>query len=110
MNIKEFENSQYINESNIKCDICNKNNKLNTYNKIFYRCNNCKMNICPLCKLNHDKSHNLIDYEVKNYICEKHNEMYISYSNNCKINICMLCLNEHDKHDIIYYNKIITNK
>ena len=106
--LNEFENSQYIDESKIICNKCKENNKLNT--NIFYRCNKCKINICPICKLKHNELHNIINYEIKNYICEKHNEIYISYCNKCKKNICMICINEHDNHEIIYYNKIISDK
>ena len=79
ISLKEFEKSQYIDESKIICDKCKENNKLNVYMKIFYKCNKCKMNLCPLCKSNHDDSHNIIKYDLKNYICEIHNEIYISY-------------------------------
>ena len=47
--------------SKIKCDICKDKNKLNTFNHEFYICNECKMNICPLCKSKHDKNHNIIN-------------------------------------------------
>ena len=109
ISLKEFEKSQYIDESKIICDKCKDNNKLNAYNKTFYKCYKCNMNLCPLCKSNHDESHNIINYDLKNYICEIHNEIYISYCKECKRNICTLCLG-HDNHDIIYYNKLISDK
>ena len=55
--LEEYENTQNIDISKIICNICNKNNKSNTYNNEFYICNTCKINICPLCKSKHDKSH-----------------------------------------------------
>jgi len=55
---KIFENTQKIDISKIICNIYNKNNKSKTYNNKFYMCNICKINICPLCKLKHDKNHN----------------------------------------------------
>ena len=88
--INEFENSQYIDESKIICNICKENNKYKSYNKIFYRCNKCKINICPLCKIKHE--HNIIEYELKNYICDIHNEKYIAYCKECKNNKCNECL------------------
>ena len=30
-----------------------------------------------LCKSNHEQSHNIINYDLKYYICEIHNEKYI---------------------------------
>jgi len=70
--LDEFESTQYIDESKIICDECKRNNKNKSYNKIFYRCNKCKMNICPICKSKHNKEHNIINYDEKNYICEMH--------------------------------------
>jgi len=117
--LDEFENTQYIDESKIICDECKKNNKNESYNKIFYRCNNCKMNICPICKNKHNKGHNIISYNEKNYICELHNEFYTFYCNTCKKDMCIICEKEHNnqtskrifsyfiQHEIISYGKII---
>ena len=105
--LEEFENTQKMDISKIKCNICNTNNKSNTANNDFYICYSCKINICPLCKLKHDKNHNIINYEQKEYICEIHNENYIKYCDTCKKNICKLCFNQHNKHNIILYDNII---
>ena len=104
---EEYENLQKINLSEIKCDKCKEKNKGNTHNNEFYRCLDCKMNLCPSCKSLHDKNHNNINYENKNYFCEIHNEQYIEYCNNCKKNICKFCHNEHKKHIITYYDLIL---
>ena len=48
--LNEFEETQNIDLSHIKCDICKKNNKSISYNNIFYKCLICDKNICPLCK------------------------------------------------------------
>ena len=109
ISLSEFENTQYIDEYKIKCDNCNEN-KGNIYNNIFYICYSCNKKLCPLCKNNHDQSHNLINYENKNYICESHSELFSSYCKGCNKNICMFCENEHDSHGIIYYKNIIPNK
>jgi len=105
--LEEFENKQKIDISKIICDICKKNNKSNTYNNDFYKCNTCKIYICPLCKTSHNKEHNIINYEQKDFICEIHNEIYIKYCNSCKKNICMLCFIQHNKHENISYENII---
>ena len=105
--LKEYENIQSIDISKIICNICNNNNKNKIYNNDLYICNTCKLNICPLCKLKHDKTHNIINYEQKEYICEIHNENYIKYCYTCNKNICMLCFNQHNEHDTISYEKII---
>ena len=112
-NIKldEYENTQKIDISKIKCDECNINNKSNTYNKLFFRCNTCNINICPLCADKHDKNHNIINYDDKNYICCKHNKIYNSYCDTCKSNICLFCEKEHkdNEHKIINYVELLPN-
>jgi len=96
----EFEEKQKLNKSKIKCDKCG-NNKAETFNNIFYICNECKINLCPICKSNHDKSnklHNIINYDDKYYICNIHNKEYAFYCDDCKKDICMYCENEHNNH------------
>ena len=103
--LNEFEKTQYINNKEIKCEICN-----NKYNKIFYKCLECKKNICSLCESNHEKDHKIINYDEKLYICDKHYENYNSYCEECKINLCTLCKGEHKSHKIISLGEIIPNK
>ena len=74
---------------------------------IFVICNTCKINLCPLCKENHDQNHNIINYEQKYYICDIHNRQFNSFCKSCKKDICVLCESEHEQHEIIYYSKII---
>ena len=107
---KEYPTTQEIDQSKIKCDICKINNKGNSYNNIFYICFHCKVNLCPLCKSNHDKSHNIINYDDKYFICDIHNELYNSYCSICKKNICLLCEKEHFNHNIINYSMILPDK
>ena len=107
--INEYDETQDINISNIKCNKCN-NNKGNTYNNEFYKCINCNINICPICKSNHKNNHNIINYDKRYIICNIHNESYFGYCNECKKNICTYCEDEHDNHDIITYGKIKKKK
>ena len=106
----EFEKTQIIDESKIKCDICKNLNKSMTYNKEFYFCSNCKENICPLCKTNHNKSHIIVKYDQKNYICFKHGDNYALYCKDCKLNLCSACENEHNGHEIVTLGKLFPNK
>ena len=108
--IKEFENKQYINQNEIKCNNCKINSKSNTYNNDFYICNTCHIYLCPICKKEkHDKSHNIIKYEEKYYICDEHNNKYNSYCMKCKKDICILCEKEHNNHKMINNGKLIPN-
>ena len=104
-NIKfdELENKQGIDISQIKCEKCKNKNKSNTFNNEFYICNECKMNLCPLCKSIHDKTHSVINYDNKNYVCNKHNDIFFAYCEDCKIDLCNLCSNEHKIHKLISY-------
>ena len=107
--LNEFGRTQNIDRVKIICDICKKNNKSISYNNIFYKCFNCKKNICPLCKSIHEKDHNIINYDDKFYICHKHNDNYISFCEECNKNLCMLC-NDHINHKRINFIDILPKK
>ena len=107
--INNFNETQYIDESKIICDDCKSKNKNESYNNQFFYCCECKQNLCALCKFNHEKkNHKIIDYEKKNYICDKHIDNYISYCVNCSKNLCFYCETEHDTNHIINSYKNIT--
>ena len=105
----EFENTQEIDESKIICQECGKKNKSNIYNKLMFFCNSCNKNLCPLCKEKHNKSHQIINYDEKYYICKKHNRSYNSYCNTCQKDKCVLCESDHKFHNEIPYSQIIPN-
>ena len=90
MFLDAFYNTQLINESEIKCNNCDKN-KNNSYQKKFYKCIECDQNLCILCNEKHNKKHNIIDYDKKNYISAIHNDYLYSYCKECKMNLCMSC-------------------
>ena len=108
--LNNFEETQKIDESKIIWDLCKTNNKEKSFNKQFYICLKCKLNLCPLCKDIHDKNHYIIDYNQKNYICSEHGDNYSSFCQTCDKNICIECENSHSFHNIIYFGKIIPNK
>ena len=93
--------------SKIECDDCKNNKKSNTYNNEFFNCITCTSNLCPLCKIKHNKTHIIIDYDSKDIICNIHNESFVSYCNKCKKNICMSCINKHKGHDYISFMNIL---
>ena len=104
---QEFENTQNIDISEIKCEICKKNNKCNTYNNEIYKCLKCNKNICPLCKSIHDKNHIIINYDNIYNICNVHNENYIKYCKVCDKDICMECEKAHKLHELRYFGDIL---
>jgi len=105
----ELEKTQYLDESKILCNNCN-NNKNIAYKNEFFICTLCKVNLCPLCKIKHDNSHDIIDYEQKSSICLIHNDSYFAYCKNCKKDICLTCQKEHNAHKFITYGDILPDK
>ena len=105
----KFNELQTEDISQIFCGICKKSRSQTFQNQMFI-CTNCKINLCNLCKSIHDNTHNLIDYEIKNYICENDGENFTSYCQTCKKNLCVSCENEHSEHELIQFSKIMKNK
>ena len=105
--LKDFPNTQLIDESKIVCHNCKKNNKNDTYKNIFYYCLNCKQNLCLLCRDRHDRNHNIIEYEQKNFICPEHEDYYSLYCKTCKKNLCSGCQNEHTKCETESLDKLL---
>jgi len=104
---EDFIETQNIRKSKIPCNNCNKSEEATKYDE-YYICSECNKYLCILCKEIHNKEHNLIRYEDKNYICINHNKRYNSYCNKCHKNLCLKCENEHKtENDIIYYEQIL---
>ena len=107
--LENFKETQKIDEDEIKCGKC-KTKRMNTFEQKFYYCNDCKINLCPLCETNHNKSHKIFEYELKKYYCFQHGEKKISYCKQCKKNLCDICGLNHDKnHVLIYHREIFEN-
>ena len=104
MLINNFTKTQY---NNIICQYCNKINENNNDN--IYLCLKCNHNICESCKSTHDKTHNIINYEEKSFICDLHLEPYNSYCSSCQKDLCLNCVFEHKNHEIISYVEMISN-
>ena len=62
-----------------------------------------------LCRSNHSLNHKIIDYDTKNYVCQKHNEPFIKYCKECKKNTCFSCDEEHREHKTIFLGDIMPN-
>ena len=111
--LKEYEESQYIDESKIKCNECNLK-KSETYQNKFFICATCMVNLCPLSKAkhvyNHNNNHIIVDYDKKYFICNVHHDLYTSYCEECKRNLCILCEEAHINHKIIYFGSVLPNK
>ena len=108
--LNEYVLTPEIDQSKIKCGDCKECDKGKAFNNQFFSCLSCKKNLCPLCNSKHDKSHKIINYDDKNFICDIHNELFNSFCETCQKDICLLCETDHNGHDIIYYSKIIVNK
>ena len=104
--LDEFNKTQEIKVSEIKCDKCKIKNKGNS--KELYYCTTCKDNVCLICKSKHDFNHNTIKYDQKNYICLDHKEPFVYYCKDCCKNICFTC--DHQGHEIISLKQITPDK
>ena len=108
--LNEIKDIQKSFEEKINCNDCKKNIS-QTFNKTFYKCCECKINLCPLCKTNHKKEHIILDFDIKNYRCNIHGERYILYCKNCEKNLCDICELNHDKdHNIITHKEILIDQ
>ena len=109
ISINDFGATQNYDEAKIICQKCQNVNKYDAYKNIFYICLDCKQNLCPLCQSTHEKQHNIINYDDKNFTCYLHFEPLTSYCQDCKKDICAVCESEHEGHKIITYGSILPN-
>ena len=110
MRLDEFEENQKIDLAKIKCDVCKIKNIGSIYNDKFFYCQNCKVNLCSLCKEEHNNNnHLIINYNQKNYLCSYHNEYYTKYCQDCKSNICSKCYKDHLDHNVESLEEIISD-
>ena len=108
--ISDFPNTQKVNLSKIICGQCKENNMGTAIDHIFFRCTDCKKNLCSLCKYAHDPKHNIIIYSNKFYTCDDHGESFTSYCFKCKMNLCFICEKEkHGSHIVKSFNQMDNN-
>ena len=105
--IKDFKTTQVVDGGKTICQKCNKINENISCNNDIYFCLKCNQNLCESCKSIHDKTHNIINYHEKYFICDLHFESYNSYCLTCKKDLCSYCEFEHKEHMIISYEKMI---
>ncbi len=110
INLDEYFKLQKVDFSKINCGKCQSQNKSDSYENMFSICCQCKQILCPLCKDTHDKSHRIINYDDKYFICQNHGEYYIKYCNKCQLNICKICEQDHKSHNMTYFIEIMPNK
>ena len=110
LTFQQYVKVQKLDETKIVCDNCKNINKAQTHENKFYKCFSCQMNLCPICKFHHDKSHEIISYDEKDFNCRIHNESYNNYCNKCGINICLVCEVKHDNHDKISLAKFLPDE
>ena len=107
--LDEYYDFQKIDESKIICDKCegeDKSKKSEVNNNVFYKCCTCNINLCPLCRNKHsknEKEHLIINYDFKNYLCNKHGERYISHCKECNKDLCDNCGYDYDNHYSSYH-------
>ena len=105
----ELKDKMDVNHTKICCSNCKKN-KNEVFNQEFYTCLDCKINLCPLCNLDHNKKHNILKYDMINYTCLTHLEKYLVYCKDCDKNLCGLCVIDHNRSHRIINLKEMLNK
>ena len=103
LDFKDFEETQCIDISKIKCDNC-QSTKFEALDNKFFVCNSCEKKLCPRCKDSHDQTHKIKIYEENHFYCKEHNDLYINYCSKCKKDLCSLCQVEHLNHKLISYS------
>ena len=63
-----------------------------------------------MCKESHSSEHYLINYDQKNYICERHGEFYHSYCYSCNMNMCTSCESMHQQHVIESFGTMMKDR
>ena len=105
--LQEYNNTQIIDESEIKCSNC-PNSLANSDVNNFYYCFECKKNFCSKCKPSHSNHKNIVDFSEKDFRCPQHpGKDFASYCLNCKKNLCVFCSKEHKNHDITNFSNLI---
>ena len=101
----DYNNTQIIDQSKIKCSKCSKS-KLDKNKNKFYYCFECKKNFCFICQSSHKKHKNIVDYPLKYFRCMKHFKELNSFCLDCKKNLCISCSNQHKEHNKIDFNNL----
>ena len=106
----DFMKTQKTDKSYLDRLTCSSCYKTVIYQDTFYKCINCNINLCPSCKEKHNKTHQMIDYNEINVICNEHNGVFNKYCKICKKNICNICEEKHMNHSFINFKDTIPNK
>ena len=108
--LNDFINTQYIDESLIKCDLCKKNKiELNEMNSKIFICK-CGIYVCYDCIAKHEH-HKFIDYNKKSFFCAEHGKIFNGFCKSCNKNICLVCTGDkHKTHEKILFKHIAPNE
>ena len=107
--LNQFKNTQHLETENIFCSECKKK-RSEIFQNIIHKCLTCKKKLCPICRNSHAASHEIIDYEDLNYICEEDNDNFVGYCEECRKQYCMTCEENHEEHEKIDFRDILPKK
>ena len=108
----DYEKSQEIDFSKIKCSKSGCKNNVKDDPDDFYKCidcttiNNRTTYYCSKCNNKHTTNHRRIKYDEKNYYCEEHCKKLMNYCGSCDKDLCEDCKNDHNNHSIITYESM----
>ena len=105
--LQDYNSSQIIDQTKIKCFKCS-HSKADTYQNKFYYCFECDNNFCPMCQSLHKEHKNIVDYSLKYFRCSQHpGKEFISYCITCKKNLCIFCKNQHKTHNTVNFDDLL---
>lgn len=108
--------TQKMELSDIKCCVPNCPYNEQNNNLDFFLCLSCSKlldrskSYCNACDKFHDKEHERIKFDHKNYHCKQHFKQYMRYCFNCKKNLCEECVKEHAEHNHKSYEVMAPKK
>jgi len=107
----EYENSQRIDFSQIRCSKTGCDNSVILYD--FYKCIDCTSlkkrttYYCSKCSNKDTEGHRRIKYDEKNYYCEEHCKKFLRFCEQCNKDFCESCENcNKENHNIITYESM----
>jgi surface protein len=79
----------------------------NVFKNLIYRCIDCKINLCPLCRNKKEHfNHTVINYNDKCFLCDEHGGACFSFCKDCLKNLCFQCEDKHANHNIVDYRTL----
>ena len=111
----EYINDQKIDSSELRCNAPGCERTQQNYSLGFYKCLTCSELVdhskyfCKEHKELHEKDHETVKYDKKNYYCETHFKPFVKYCFKHKENLCEECATKHKEDKVLSYESMVPN-